>query len=229
MSGTRVLTRKPSAAPDAPAFVAAVPRVDLLPPEVHEQRKMRSTRSTILLLAILAIVVVGGGYAFATLRVMQTSLALAAEQERTLDLLAQQQEFIEVRHIQSRVTASEAAERVGTSTEVDWTNLLGQVVASQPAGMSLVTVDIQSVTPTTPFPQPTVPLQGPRIAAVKASFSSGSPIDSAALIESLSTNVVGAAEVLLVDTGENEGVFTSNLVIYVDKDALVVAEGEVSE
>jgi len=231
MSGTRVRDTRPKKAEVSktvqrkPAEVTgAVPRVDLLPPEVHERRRTASVRSTILLLALLAVVIVGGGFTFASLLVMQSSATLAAEQERTLDLLAQQGEYIEVRQVQGRVTASEAAMRIGLSTEVDWTGVIRQVLAAQPPGMVLQNVDIVSVTPTTPFPQPTVPLQNPRIASMDASFASAVAPDVATVVDSILANVTGVTNVEHVETVENEGVYTSNLIIYFDKTVLKTSD-----
>ncbi len=236
MSGTRVREARPARAEQKdksvqrkqPEVGGSVPRVDLLPPEVHERRRTATVRSTVLLLAVLAAVVVGGGFAFASLLVVQTADSLASEQERTLDLLAQQGEFIEVRQIQSRVTASEAAERVGLSTEVDWAGVIRQLIAAQPAGVTVGSFDILSVTPTTPFAQPTVPLQAPRIASMDVALSSPTVPDVASLMDGISANVRGVVDVIHVETVEAEGVFTANLIIYFDKNVLVSAK-EVTE
>ncbi|NYF09626.1 hypothetical protein HDC94_000782 [Leifsonia sp. AK011] len=232
MSGSRVKETRPVRAEQRsktvqrkPAEVTgAVPRVDLLPPEVHERRRTAAARSTILLLAVLAVVLVAGGFAFASLLAIQTSSALASEQERTLDLLAQQGEFIEVRQVQARVSASEAAERVALSTEVDWPAIIREVISAQPPGMVLQNVDIVSATPTTAFPQATVPLQGARIASMDVSFASPVAPDIASAVDSIAANVTGVTNIVHVETVENAGIYTSNLVIYFDESVLANAE-----
>lgn len=236
MSGTRSArtprpvkaTKQARVLQNAPESSAAVPRVDLLPPEVHERQRTASVRSTIILLAILAIVIVGGGFAFASLVLVQSSAALAEEQERTLDLLSQQQDYIEIRHLQSRVTASEAAERVGLSTEINWTTTLQQIASVRPPGVEYFAFKSAAATPLEAFPQPTVLLQDSRIASLEVTFASPTVPDAAAMSDGIEAGVTGVTDSVHVETvwDITSARYLAKFMVYFDKDVLVITEGD---
>ncbi|WP_223691859.1 hypothetical protein [Leifsonia poae] len=153
--------------------VGAEPRVDLLPPEVRAQRKSRSQHRMlgVGVLGVLVLTFAGVGGASALSLTAQSDLALS--QTETGSLLAQQQKFIEVRKVQEEVKLVQAAQEVGASTEIDWRDYLLKVQATLPAEVVLQTINIDSSSPLTAYTQPTVPLQGARVATL--SFTAQSP------------------------------------------------------
>ena len=83
---------------------------------------------------------------------------------RAPHLLSQQQKFIEVRKVTSDLKVATAARQVGSSTEIDWQAYLKAIAGSLPTGTTVVTFKATSGSPLAEFTQPTVPLQGERIA-----------------------------------------------------------------
>lgn len=244
MSGTRSLTKPParskSSRRTAPApvqeraanpLIGLPPRVDLLPKEVRNRGKQRSVRNSFVLGAILAIVVVGGGYVFASYLVGQSTVALEAEQARTTDLLAQQAEFVEVRQVQQRVLSSEATSRVARSTEIDWLALSLQVAKALPPGVGLTAIKTDSATPILAFSTPADPLIDSSIAFAQYTAASPTLPDAAAWIEGIQKirGVAGASVAGIVLT---DGVYVVDLTIYLDESRVeppVVDETEATE
>ncbi|MET0716268.1 MAG: hypothetical protein ABWY57_15270 [Mycetocola sp.] len=149
-----------------PIEIGGVPKVDLLPPEVRAQAAVRVVRRRAVLAILAAIVLLGLAGAYAGFANFTSALQLANAQQNTNILLAEQLKYGEIRKVQSNITAVQDAQRVGAWTEVDWENYLQLIGATVPAGVGVTGVAIDASTPLTVFTQPTVPLQGSRIATV---------------------------------------------------------------
>lgn len=143
-----------------------VPRADLLPPEIRREHAGRKTRRNLLwaVVAVIAVVFVGTGasYYFA----LTSQISLLAAQERTNELLVEQQKYSEVRVIQDELSDVGAAQKVGASTEIDWKAYLDKVEASLPDGVAIGAVTIEGASPMVDYEQPDAPLQGVRVATL---------------------------------------------------------------
>lgn len=147
--------------------VGGPPRVDLLPPEVRARYRSRSLRRGLVGLVIAVAVLTGGGVGLATLLSITADVALAAEQQKTQELLAQQLEFVEVTQLKNESIAVEQARLVGASTEIMWPQYLNAVRATLPPGTGLAVLGVQSSSPIAVIEQSSVPLQQPRVASIK--------------------------------------------------------------
>jgi len=159
--------------PVPPIVIGGDPQVSLMPPEVLAGRRGKRMRRSLLwgvLGVVLLVLAAVGGTAVLGFR---AQLDLAAAQAQTGSLLAEQTRFREVRTVQDQVTLVEAAQQVGASTEIDWKDYLQKVQATLPADVTLATVTIDSATPLATYAQPTVPLQGSRVATL--TFQASSP------------------------------------------------------
>ncbi len=141
-------------------------RVDLLPPEVRFVRKAKIVRRRLGFVVFLAVILMAGGIALVRAQAIQARLNLSIEQANTTSLLTQQRKFGEVQKIQNEIASIQAAEQVGTSTEINWQQYLTLVQATLPPNVILDTVNIDSATPFAPYTQATAPLQGSRIATL---------------------------------------------------------------
>lgn len=152
--------------------VGASPRVSLMPPELGQRAKslaaQRSLRTALVGVILLTIVAVGAAWYYSFL----STTALAAAQQRTSDLLLEQQSYAEVQRTVKSVELGEAALRVGGSTEIDWQDYLGLVQASLPEGVVIETFSVDASTATSQYPQASVPLQGARIATLEFTATS---------------------------------------------------------
>ena len=154
--------------------IGGEPRVDLLPPEIRVQRTAAAVRRRLGYGVILLIVLVAGGSGATGIQAIQAQASLASEQALTANLLVQQRKYIQVRSVQDEVSLIQAAQQVGTSTDIDWKKYLSQVQATLPANVTLDTVTIDSASPLTEYAQATAPLQGARVATL--SFTAKSAI-----------------------------------------------------
>ena len=153
--------------------IGGEPRVDLLPPEIRAQRSAAAVRRRLGFGVILLLVLVVGGSGGVGVEAIQAQASLASEQALTANLLVQQRKYIQVRSVQDEVSLIQAAQQVGTSTEIDWKEYLSEVQATLPANVTLDTVTIDSASPLTEYAQATAPLQGARVATL--SFTAKSP------------------------------------------------------
>lgn len=142
------------------------PRVDLLPTEVHTSRRDRA----VVRRAWAGVVVVAVGVAVVTGWAATSRMAaeqdLTAAQGETSALLQQQLQFRDVRSTESATALLEAAQQVGGSTEVDWSNTLRSVQSKLPGGVQITGVTIDSASATEAYAQSDDPLQGQRIATL---------------------------------------------------------------
>jgi len=154
--------------------LGAVPRASLLPPELKEEEKAKGVRRRLVAVIILVIVVVVGGYAFSAIGAEVAQQRLAAANNRTTELLAEQGEYIEVRQLADQVKASEDARTLAMSTDVDWAGFVGLIDASLLAvGASVQSIDTTASTPFSQFGAATDILEGERVAEIK--FVGASP------------------------------------------------------
>jgi Tfp pilus assembly protein PilN len=200
--------------------IGGEPRVDLLPPEVRAQRRASSTRRALgwgILATVLVVALVTGG-AMALSIGAQASLVTA--QAETGTLLAQQARYLGVRQVQDQVALATAAQKVGVSTEIDWKTYLESVQATLPANVAISTVTIDSATPMALYVQPTVPLQGARVATV--SFSATSPtlpqvpawLLALAKLKGFTDATPGS---VTLDPSTN--IYTANITMHINEDA----------
>lgn len=146
--------------------IGGEPRADLLPPEVKAGLRGKALQRGLLIAVVSVIVLVVGGIGAATWQAMQGQASLAAVQARTAELLGEQTQYLEVRQVQDAVDATIAAQQVGGSTEIDWTDYLQRVRAVLPADVSIDSVTIDAATPLAPYGQATAPLQKSRVATL---------------------------------------------------------------
>ncbi|WP_336697328.1 hypothetical protein [Curtobacterium sp. USHLN213] len=167
-------------APRGPRTTASIsiagrePRVDLLPPEVHTERRERAIARRAWLGVIVAAAVAALGSGGAYVHQLDTAQSYLSAQNETTSLLQQQQRYSEVRSAENDTALLEAAQSVGGSTEIDWSSTLAQLKSVLPAGVSITAMTIDSADSTESFAQSTVPLQGSRAATMQLTIQSPS-------------------------------------------------------
>lgn len=154
-------------------LVGGESRADFLPPEVRSNRKAKVVRRRSGLALFLLAILMVGCTAFVRAQAQQAHTNLAIEEANTRFLVSEQEKYGEVKQVQDEAQTIQAAQRVGTSTEIDWKDYLTSVQATLPANVTLETINIDSATPFAPYTQPNAPLQGSRIATL--SFTAISP------------------------------------------------------
>lgn len=198
--------------------VGGVPRVDLLPPEVRARYRSRSLRRRLGALVVAVAAVTGGGIALATVLSISADAALAAEQQRTQDLLAQQLEFVEVTQLKSESVAIEQARMVGASTEILWPQYLAAVRATMPEGTALAVLGVQSSSPIASIEQPSVPLQQPRVASIRLGVTAPDLATVAAWIAAL-PGLTGYADATLGSIEPSDAGVLANVTVNITAEA----------
>ncbi len=141
-------------------------KVDLLPQELRVKRKAAVVRRRLGFLVFLVALLVSGSVLLVRAQASQAKVNLFIEQANTQSLLLQQRKYGQVQQIQKDVDTVQAAQQVGTSTEINWKNYLIAVQATLPSNVTLDSVNIDSATPFTSYAQASAPLQGERIATL---------------------------------------------------------------
>lgn len=194
-------------------------RVDLLPPEVHAERRAKVVRRRLVLGVLLTLALVAGGTAAASLDALQAQAQLSADQVKGQALLLQQQKYVEVRKVQTEVKLIQAAEQVGTSTEIDWRKYLIAVQSTLPANVTIDTVKIDSATPLAPYAQSTVPLQGVRVATLSFTAKSATLPQVPAWLDALTTLPGFADASPGLVTRDRGGAYSVNITMHIDQRA----------
>jgi hypothetical protein len=201
----------------SPVEFGAVPRARLLPPEVLQREKDKRSRRSAIGFVLLAIVISIVATAAATLYSLTAQATLAAAQARTATLLAQQDEFAEVRGVAAALQSAKAARIAAVSTEVDWKSWNQSVIDLLPAGSAVVSMVINAGTPAEPYPAPSVPLQGERIAAATYEVATTTIGGVAAWLLALeSVEGYVDAEPTIVALDSTTGLYVSTVIIHVD-------------
>lgn len=162
-------------------------RVDLLPPEVRQRRKAKVGHRRLGFVVFLVLILMVGATALVRAQAQQAQVDLSIAQANTQSLLLQQRKYIEVRKIQQEVDLIQAAEQVGTSTEINWEQYLTSVQATLPLNVTLDTINIDSATPFASYTQATAPLQGARIATLSFTAKSSTLPQVPAWLNALAT------------------------------------------
>lgn len=200
--------------------LGAEPRVDLLPPEVYAQRKAKGTRRALLLGVVGVVLIVLLATAGAGFLAIQAQSSLVDAQNQTSSLLAQQTKLMKVRTVQNQIKLVEAAQQVGSSTEIDWKSYLDSVQSALPPTVGITTVTVDSASPLATYAQPTTPLLGARVATVTFTATSPTLPEIPPLLTSL-TALPGAADAslnsLTLDTTKN--VYTVTVTMHVNDSA----------
>lgn len=148
-------------------------RVDFLPAEVRIKRRGKVVRRRLGFSIFLIILLMIGCTALVRAQAEQAHRSLAIEEANTKYLIAEQQKYSEVAKAQEAIATIQAAQQVGTSTEINWREYLTSVQSTLPSNVTIETINIDSATPFAPYTQATAPLQGSRIATL--SFTALSP------------------------------------------------------
>lgn len=194
-------------------------RVDLLPKEVRLQRKGKIVRRRLNFFVVLTVIIVFGVTLLAYALAQQAQRNLAIEQANTQFLLMQQRKYVEVRQVQKEVDIIQAAEQVGTATEINWEQYLTSVQATLPPNVTLDTINIDSATPFAAYTQATAPLQGARIATLSFTAKSSTLPQVPAWLDAL-TSLPGYADASPGSVTRNQsGAYSVNITMHINERA----------
>lgn len=122
--------------------LAALPRVNLLPPEIEEQRRFRRVQAGLGAAVAVAVGVVGLLYANASSGVGEAQEQLDAARAKTARVNAETRRYAHVPQVYAQVAASEAMLTQAMGKEVRWSYYLNDLSLSIPGRVWLTQLQI---------------------------------------------------------------------------------------
>jgi hypothetical protein len=200
-------------------IVGGESRVALLPPEVLFARNAKNIHRRLGFMVFLAVILMIGGTALVRAQAIQARANLSLEEANTTSLLLQQRKYGQVQKVQNQIANIQAAQQVGTSTEINWEQYLTSVQATLPPNVTLDTVNIDSATPFAPYTQATAPLQGSRIATLSFTARSSTLPEVPAWLNALTT-LPGYADASPGSVTRNDsGTYSVNITMHINQAA----------
>jgi len=130
--------------------IGNLPRVNLLPPEIEEQRRARSVQGGLGVCVLAAAGVVGALFFLATGQVSDAQEELDASKARNATLQARASAFAEVPLVYAQVEAAEARLTEAMGKEIRWSYLLNDLSLRTPKKVWLTSMTVtQNVAPAT--------------------------------------------------------------------------------
>ena len=148
------------------ALIGGTPQVSLLPTEVRDAARGRSTRLLLVGGVAVAVAIAAAMTVAGSLANTQSQTRLQTAQAQTPLLMQRIAKFNDVQALQQRVALGQAAKKVGASTEIDWHQQLLDIQQDMPYGYTITDITADSASVIADYPQGTSPLEKPRVATV---------------------------------------------------------------
>lgn len=196
------------------------PRVDLLPPEVLQATKARSTRRLLGVAVVAVIVLVAGGYGAATLRAVAAQSNLVVAQATTVQLLDEQAKYSEAALAANLVAASEQTRAIATTNEIVWAQVF-DVLTSHMSVAGYWSWSASAPSPWEPALVADGPLREPRVATVTVTVVTLTREDATVIFSKLNT-IKGFADATIdqVIFGDESAMYQTTFTINLNADAL---------
>lgn len=194
------------------------PRVQLLPQSVRDRVRAAAARRRIGMLVVLAIVVVGGGYAFAFLQNLTAQQQLETARQQTQAVLAEQAQYSEGSRAAALLAGIRVAQHGVTANEIDWDSVLDSVRALLPEGTTLDEANVVVQAPWEPALSVEGPLRAPRIATLTLTFVGPNIVDPVSTTTQLS-KLTGVVDVRFDSSTATDGVYKTIVRLMLDSEA----------
>lgn len=165
--------------------IGGPPVARLLPPEVLEKGKARTTRNLMVLVILGVLVIAGVATAGAYLLAQRGQAELADLQSQNSAVLAQESQYAPVRTVQNQVKLAQAAQRVGASSEIDWSAYFAKIQGVLPANVTITALSGETASPTTAVGQDSAPLSPSRAATVTMTITAPDELTIADTLDAL--------------------------------------------
>lgn len=182
------------------------PRVQLLPQSVRDRVKAAATRRRLGMVVVLALVLVGGGYAFAFLQNLTAQQLLQTARQQTEAVLAEQAQYAEGSRAAALLAGIRTAQHEVTAHEIDWDASLDAIRALLPEGTTLDEANVVVQAPWEPELSIEGPLRAPRIATLTLTFVGPNIVDPVLTTTRLGT-LTGFVDARFDSTVESDGVY----------------------
>ena len=165
--------------------IATLPRVNLLPPEIEEQRRFRRVQSGLAAGVLGAVGVVGAVFLLSVMQANEAQEELDTSTARNVTLQAQANEFAEVPLVYAQVEAAQSQLTLAMGQEVRWSYFLNDLSLRTPNKVWLTTMTVAQ-TPAAAVAAPaTSPVMEPGIGTVTFNGRGYAHNDVAAWLDAL--------------------------------------------
>lgn len=171
-----------------PARTAALPRVNLLPPEIAEAARLRKVKAGLGAVVVGAVAVVGLLYVQATGAVNHAQDQLSAAQAQTQQINSETAKYSDVPRVYAQVAAAQSQLEQAMGQEVRWSYYLNDLSLTIPPHVWLTQLQVTTNGATTASPAGsggTTSLTTPGIGSVKFSGVAYAHNDVAAWLDAL--------------------------------------------
>jgi Tfp pilus assembly protein PilN len=166
---------------------SALPRVNLLPPEVHQARKLRRLQASLGAGVALVAVLAGGFYVMESSSAHQASHDLALVKAQSDKLNAQKAQYADVPRTLSAIDAAESARQTAMTDDVAWYRYLNDLSYVTPANtwLSQLSVNMQGQSAAGAAPATGGALSTPGIATITFAGTAKNHNDVAAWLDAI--------------------------------------------
>lgn len=198
-------------------IVGGIPRADLLPPEIKQDKVASRQRYNLIAGLILVVFLVAVAYGGSAFLAIGANASLEAEQKRSAELVAEKSEYSEVTELQAQLSAAQASLLVASAAEVDWSEFLGDYYATLPSGSAVQSLN---VTLSEAAGTPTVsPLYESGVIEIISVIETPTVPDSAAWLSRLET-LPGFADWTPSSIAQSPNGFTTTVTVHLGLDAV---------
>jgi Tfp pilus assembly protein PilN len=133
---------QPQPQPQTPgkADWASVPLVNLLPPEILQQRRFKRGQRWLAVTVLAAVALLGAATWWAQTQVSTAEDGLAAETAQTTVLEVEEAKYAEVPRVLAQVSAAQRARQQSMASDVLWYRFLNDLALATPGGVSMQSV-----------------------------------------------------------------------------------------
>lgn len=181
----------------------AIPRVNLLPPEITAARTFRRTQVGLGTCVLLVVGAITGVFLHSLATAGDSADSLAAEQSRTSTLQGQQAEFGQVPVVLAQLEAAETARATAMGSDVLWYRYLNDIATTYPENVWLGGLTATASSAAAPAVPSTDPLATPGIGTISFTGSALSNQDVASWLDVLA-ETGGFADASMSDATRTE-------------------------
>jgi Tfp pilus assembly protein PilN len=166
---------------------SALPRVNLLPPEVHQARKLRRLQASLGAGVALVAVLAGGFYVMESSSAHQAAHDLGLVKAQSDKLNAQKAQYADVPRTLSAIDAAESARQTAMTDDVAWYRYLNDLSYVTPANtwLSQLSVNMQGQSAAGAAPATGGALSTPGIATITFAGTAKNHNDVAAWLDAI--------------------------------------------
>jgi Tfp pilus assembly protein PilN len=206
--------------PPAPLRIAwaPIPKVNLLPIEILEGRRFRSTQVLLAAAVLVVAVLAGAGTFLAQRSVSDANDELVAAQARVTQLQAEQTKYSAVPKVVGQVQAATTARTLAMGSDVLWYRYLNDIDGAVPAGVDLSNITLSLATSASAGVASS-PLAAPGIGTIAMNGTADEYDEVSSWLEAIN-KITGFSSSSLTSAAKADGTVGWSLTAVIDTNAL---------